>query len=285
MSNKKIVYQGDLGAFSYIAGLNFFGSKNKFWGVKKFEEIFLMIKNKKADFGVIPIENSIAGSIYENYDLLMKYNTNIVGELYLKIAHNLLGIKLNNLTKLQRLKIIKKVFSHYKALEQCNKFFKKYNWIEKIIFDDTAGSAKFVSASQNPSYGAIASRQAAKIYNLDIILKNIEDNKSNYTRFLIITNKKIKIINPNKCSLAFYLRHKPGTLYKALAFFAENKINLTKIESRPIIGKPFKYLFYLDFELNKKNFPSLNNILKNLKKESSKITILGLYKKGKYYYD
>lgn len=279
----KIVYQGYPGAFSHIAGIKFFGEKNKFWGVKNFEEIFSVIKNKKANFGIIPIENSIAGSIYENYDFLIKYKIKVIGEIYLKIEHNLLGIKINNLNKTQRLKIINKVFSHYKALEQCSNFFKKYKWMEKVSFEDTAGAAQFIKNSHNPSYGAIASRLSAKIYNLNIILKNIEDSKNNYTRFLIIANKNIKVKNPNKCSLVFYLKHKPGSLYRALKTFAENKINLTKIESRPIINKPFEYLFYLDFEFSKNKFEILNKILKNLKKDAQGIKILGLYTKGKYY--
>lgn len=284
MADKKIAYQGIPGSFSYIAGIKFFGSKNKFIGTETFKEIFELIKKDKVDFGIIPIENSIAGSIYENYDFLNKYSVKVVGEIYLKIIHNLLAIKFKNFSKEERLKLIKKVYSHPKALEQCQKFFEKHPWIEKINFSDTAGSAKFVSEQKNPSLGAIASELAAKIYNLDIILRNIEDDKNNYTRFLVITrnNKNIRLNNPNKCSLIFKLPHIPGSLYRALRPFAENQINLTKIESRPIIGKPFEYYFYLDFEFNGRKLYDILKVIKEFKKAVQSMKILGFYHKGKF---
>ncbi|GBD34491.1 P-protein [bacterium HR35] len=281
---KKIVYQGIPGSFSYLAGIKFFGNKNKFIGTETFKEIFELIDKNKADFGIIPIENSIAGSIYENYDLLNKYPIKVVGEIYLRIIHNLLAIKLKNISKRKRLKLIKKVYSHPKALEQCNKFFEKHPWIEKVSFSDTAGAAKFVSEQKNPSLGAIASELAAKIYNLDIILRHIEDDKNNYTRFLVITrnNRNMRLNNPDKCSLIFKLPHRPGSLYRALQPFAENKINLTKIESRPIIGKPFEYIFYLDFDFVGKKLNEILKVIKEFKKVAEEVKILGFYSKGKF---
>lgn len=282
----KVVFQGKEGAFSHIAGIKFFGERNTFYGVENFEDIFLALKTNKADFGIVPIENSIAGSVYENYDLLIKYKFFIAGELYLKISHNLLGIKTDISPLSKRLKVIKKVFSHYKALEQCNKFFRKHPWMEKVDCGDTAGAALLVSNSQNISYGAIASKFSAKIYDLDILLENIEDNQANYTRFLIIQKEKPAVNNSRsfqKCSLAFSLRHKPGSLYRTLGIFAQRGINLTKIESRPINGKPFEYLFYLDFEFlkGKDKINLFTEIINELKKETKKIFVLGLYNKGK----
>ncbi len=284
MNKNKITYQGIPGSFSYTVALKFFGKNNIFLGVKNFEEIFIKLKNKTADFGVLPIENSIAGSVYENYNFLSKYKTKIIGEAYLKIEHNLLGIKIPKIKKSKRIKMITKVFSHYKALEQCSNFFKKYYWMQKEIVDDTATAAQFVANNKNPTYGAIASKLASKIYNLNIILKNIEDHKENYTRFLIITNnQKIYPRNPNKCSIILSIKHQPGSLYKVLKIFAENNINLTKIESYPIVGKIFEYFFYIDFELNKQQFKNVKKILQKVKQSTLKTIILGFYKKGKYF--
>lgn len=280
----KIIYQGIPGSFSYIVALKFFGKNNIFVGVKNFEEIFIKLKNKTGDFGILPIENSIAGSVYENYNFLSKYQTKILGEAYLKIEHNLLGIKMPGVKKDKRIKIITKVFSHYKALEQCSKFFNQYHWLQKEIVDDTATAAKFVADSRKPIYGAIASKLASRIYNLDIVLKNIEDYKENYTRFLIITHKqKTRQQKYNKCSLILSIKHQPGSLYKVLKIFADYRINLTKIESYPILGKVFEYYFYIDFELNKQQLKDIKKILQKVKQSTLKTIILGLYERGKYF--
>jgi prephenate dehydratase len=283
---KKIVYQGKSGAYSHIVGLKFFGKNNLFFGKKDFKEIFEDIDKNKADFATVPIENSLVGSVYENYDYLDKYNVEVVGEIYLRIKHNLLGVKIKNLPLKQRLKLIQKVYSHPKALEQCQKFFEKHPWMEKVSFYDTAMSAEFLAKSGDISLGAIASKLAGKIYNLDVILSGIEDDKNNYTRFLIVQKRKNKNLTipskVNKCSLIFSLKHKPGTLYKALAVLAQFQVNLTKIESRPIIGKPFEYKFYVDFEFNSKIKNKLEEILNIFKKQTTKLKVLGYYSKGKY---
>jgi prephenate dehydratase len=277
MLNKKIAYQGVPGAFSWLAGIKFFGRRNKFISVDEFKKIFELVVNKKADYGIVPIENTLAGSIYENYDNLNIYNVKIYGEISLKIEHHLLGIK-TNLPFSRRIKLIKKVFSHPKALEQCQKFFEKYPWIEKVGYKDTAGSAKYVAELKDISLGSIASKEAAKIYGLEIIKENIEDDKNNFTRFLIISreeNKNLKKLN--KGSLIFYLPHIPGSLYKSLKPFAENGINLTKIESRPIKGRPFEYVFYIDFEFSKKDLNRVLDALEEFKKLVKRYKFLGFY--------
>jgi len=277
MLNKKIAYQGIPGAFSWLAGIKFFGKNNKFISVDEFKKIFELVVNKKVDYGIIPIENTLAGSIYENYDYLNAYEVKIYGEISLKIEHFLLGIK-TGFSFHKRIKLLKKVFSHPKALEQCQKFFEKYPWIEKVSYKDTAGSAKYVAEFKDISLGAIASKEAGKIYNLEIIKENIEDDKNNFTRFLIISKKENKNLkNLNKGSLIFYLPHIPGSLYKSLKPFAENKINLTKIESRPIKGKPFEYVFYIDFEFSKKDLHKVMNALKEFRKLVKKFKFLGFY--------
>lgn len=272
----KIAFQGTKGSYSYLAGIKYFGKNKNFIGTKTFKDVFNLVSKKHSDFGIIPIENTIAGSIYENYDLLIQHKVFVTGEIYLKIEHNLLGIKSAFKNKSQRIKYIKKVLSHPKALEQCNKFFEKYSWIEKSIFSDTAEAAKYVAESNDISLGAIASKKCAQLYNLEIIKTNIEDNKNNYTRFLIISNFFSKNNLANKSSLVFTLPHKPGKLYEALEIFAKNNINLTKLESRPIIGKPFKYMFFIDFEFHQQ-LKDLIKIIKKFKRNTSQIKILGFY--------
>lgn len=284
MSNKKIVFQGIKGAFSYLAATKFFGTKNNFIGLNSFKDIFKIVEKSKADFGVVPIENSLAGSIYENYDNFLNYKVKVIGEIYLKIHHCLLGIKTQKVNLRQRLKLIKEVYSHPKALEQCNKFFEKYKWIKKINFPDTASAAKFVADRKDISIVSLSSLVCAKLYNLEVILKNVEDDKNNYTRFLIISKKEITQKNFDKCSLIFSLSHSPGSLYYALEALSKYKVNLTKIESRPIIGKPFEYIFYLDFEFDSQKY-SISDVLKKFRRKVLQLRILGFYQRGKFYED
>lgn len=275
--NKKIVYQGIEGSYSYLAGIKYFGSKNIFIGVNNFKEIFKNVEERKADFGVVPIENSIAGSVYENFDNLNKFKVKVIGEFYLKIEHNLLGIKAKLPFNL-RIKFIKKIYSHPKALEQCNKFLDKYPYIEKIAYSDTASAAKLVSELNDITIACIASKECAKIYNLEILKENIQDNRNNLTRFLIISSKQINIPHANKASIIFTLPHIPGSLYNALKIFAEFKINLTKIESRTIPEKASEYFFFVDFIFSKD--VNLNYVLKEFKKKVNRIKILGIYESG-----
>ena len=276
--NKKIVYQGIKGSYSYLVGVKYFGARNIFIGVDNFKKIFKNVQEKKVDFGIVPIENSIAGSVYENFDNLNKFNVVVIGEYYLKITHHLLGIKAKLPFNL-RIKYIKKIYSHPKALEQCSNFLDKYPYIEKIAYLDTASSAKLVSELNDITIACIASKECARIYNLEILKENIQNNENNFTRFLIISNKKYQTLQGNKASIIFTLSHVPGSLYNALKIFADFKINLTKIESRPIPEKPFEYFFFLDFV-----FPrniNLNYVLKEFRKRVNKIKILGIYEEAK----
>ena len=281
---KKIVYQGIKGSFSYLTALKFFGKNNKFIGTNEFKEIFDNVSNSRVDYGIVPIENSLAGSVYENFDLLLKYEVYVCGEAYYKVNLNLLGVKAKIPTNL-RIKYLKKVYSHPKALEQCKNFFEKFSHIEKINFSDTARAAEFVSKSNDISLGAIASKECAKIYKLQILKKNLEDFKFNFTRFLIITNKRNYKINEdaNKCTLIFILPHTPGSLYRALEIFAVNNFNLTKLESRPIPNRPFEYFFFLDFVFKNMKAKRVKDILlKGLPKRVKNFKILGFYKEAKF---
>lgn len=272
-----ISYQGVPASFSHIAAYQYFGPQHEYVGTNQFVEIFNNLSSNKSEYGVVPVENTLAGSVYENYDHLFHFDVYAIGEITIKIEHQLLGMQQS--TAADNFKQIKKVYSHIKALEQCEHFFETHPWIEKIIHSDTAGAAKMVAESQDPTIAAIASRQAGELYKLQTLQANIEDDPRNFTRFLIISNEKKEIDNADKCSLIITLPHTPGSLYAALAQLASHGVNLTKIESRPILGKPFEYVFYIDIE-----FPDIPKskmtevIMNDFKKHTNSIKILGFYK-------
>lgn len=271
---KTITYQGIKGAFSYLTAVLAFGEDNHFLPSKTFNEAFERISSGKADFGMIPIENSLVGSIYENYDLINAHEMKIVGEHFMKIEHCLLTIPGN------RIEWMKKVLSHPKALEQCKGFFQKHPWIEAVVHADTAAAAAEIAALDNPELGAIASASAAEMYGLSILQKGIEDDPSNYTRFVTVAKNACPDEQADKCSLMVQLQHAPGCLANALKQFAEEGLNLTKIESRPQKGKPFNYLFYVDFEFNENRLHKIENLLNKLCSNVQKLTLLGFYKKA-----
>ncbi len=273
-----ITYQGVPGSYSHITAVSHFGDQNNFIGTKAFKDLFENLKTGKADYVVVPVENTLAGTVYENYDYLDSYPFYASGEYNLKIEHQLLGIHTADSAD-DRLKKIRKVYSHIKALEQCTHFFDSYPWIEETVYSDTAGAAEMVSKANDPAIGAIASKTAAKLYNLDTLKSNIEDDAGNYTRFLIVSAKEEQISGANKCSIIMTISHIPGSLYMALGIFADNKMNLTKIESRPIKGKPFEYVFYVDLEFDSKDIDKVKNIFKTeLTAVTQTFRVLGFYK-------
>lgn len=225
----KIVYQGAKGSYSHKTLLGLNGEKV---GLATFKDVYEAVSKGEADLGLLPIENALIGTIYETIDLLAEGELKIVGELTTKVDHCLLALPDAK---------IKKVLSHPKALEQCTKFLQKHPEWEIVPFYDTAGAA--IAAAADPSVGAIASVGAAQEYGLEILHKNIQDHEKNYTRFFLISKRQAA---GNKSSLCFTLDHKPGALAAMLAQFAGS--NLTHIVSRPIPGKPFEYIFYVDLE-------------------------------------
>ncbi len=281
---KTIVYQGVKGAFSYGAALKEFGKEATLIGLPTFREIFEWLNQGKAEYGVLPIENSLIGSIYENYDLLHSYGMQIVGEHVATIEHCLLSFPDNALGTAEevRLKKIKKVLSHPKALEQCTSLFQRYPWMEAVVYIDTAAAAAEIATQKDPTLAAIASAMAAEIYDLEIIKKGVADDLKNYTRFVIINKEPLKSERVNKCSLLLKLEHVPGALMKLLTPFAERQLNITKIESRPMRGIPFEYLFYLDFEFEEKKRKEVMAILDRLLERVTQLNILGLYRRGRY---
>lgn len=270
----KVAFQGELGAYSEGAAFKFFGKHIQTIPCQTFADVFKTVEKRRADFGTIPIENSLEGTVGQNYDLLLRSNLNIFGEQALKISHCLIvnkGVKVGSL---------KKVYSHPQALGQCREFLEKLK-LEAIPVYDTAGGVRILKKEENREAAAIASERAGKIYQMKILKKGIETNKQNFTRFFIISKNEAKRVKNSKTSIVFFLKNIPGALFKSLEGFAKRKINLTKIESRPIMGKPWEYHFYLDFEGHRED-KKIKEALGDLKEKTLFIKILGSYPATKW---
>jgi chorismate mutase/prephenate dehydratase len=268
----KIGFYGVPGSFTEEAMLKYFGSVEKPNAYDEFADIFIAVKNDEIEYGVLPIENSSTGAISQVYDLIYKYGFYIVGEECIKINQNLIGIKGTTLDT------IKEVYSHPQPIEQSSEFLKKHSGWKLIPFHSTALSAKLISDLKDTSKVAIASNRAANIYGLDIIEPNINNQSDNSTRFIIIS-KSIKTDEScNKVSVVFSLEHKAGTLYKLLSHFAENNINMMKIESRPMEKGAWKYFLYIDFEGNIES-EKVATALKLIEQSSAYFKLIGGYKK------
>lgn len=241
----KVAFQGVSGAYSERATRQFFGKEADPVACHDFNAVFRAVKTGKVPFGVLPLENSLTGSIHQNYDLLLKEPVVIVGEVKERISHSLLA------RKGTRLADVRVVYSHPQALSQCAGFFAKHKRAEATPFFDTAGSARYVATLERKDVAAIASPEAGRRYGLTALRHGIEDNAENFTRFLVIARPSKKtptrLKKPMKTSIVFALKSIPGALHKSLSVFALRDIDLVKIESRPIPGSPWQYLFYLDF--------------------------------------
>lgn len=264
-------FQGVPGSFSEEALLEYFEDEVTIHNVREFEDIFRALKNNEIDYGVLPIENSSTGGIVEVYDLLRKYGFFIVGERTIEVNHNLLGIKG---TKIED---IKEVYSHPQALQQSGEFLKDYPHWEKIPYRNTAASAELIKNENSKGKAAIGSKRAGQIYNLDIIKENINYNKNNYTRFIVIGKNLELQSDYDKISTILTLPHKAGSLYNILSIFAEYNLSLLKIESRPIVDKSFEYFFYIDFEGNLDN-QFVKEAIGELRNNSYDFKLLGNYK-------
>lgn len=272
---KRIGIQGIKGAFHEVAARKFFNEDEiEIIPNNTFPELFKSLNSHKSDIAIMAIENTVAGSILPNYELLRKSKYQIKGEVYLTIRQNLValpGTKIEDITE---------VHSHPMALLQCQAFFEQHPHITLIESLDTAISARDISIKQILKRGAIASKLAAKIYNLEIIAKSIETNKRNYTRFLIISDKNGVNINQaiERSSICFTAKHSVGSLSQVLSVFAFYQINLTKIQSLPILGKEWEYLFYIDLEFN--DYDRYRQSLDAVKPLTTYLSILGEYPKG-----
>jgi len=264
----KVAFQGERGAFSEDAVISFFGEAELF-PRRYIADVFEAVLGNDVEFGVVPVENSQAGSINDTYDLLLSYPLNIYGEIHLRISHCLMTLPGE---KLSRIKII---YSHPQALAQCEEFLRKVQ-AEIIPTYDTAGSAKRIKEEGLKGSAAIASKRAAKIYGLEILAEGIETNPNNYTRFFVISKKKAEPAPKSKTSLVFGTKNLPGALYHCLGAFATRDINLTKLESRPARDKPWEYIFYVDFEGHVDN-PVCREAMAELEQMTNFIKVLGSY--------
>lgn len=274
----KIAIQGEAGSFHDEAANQYYkNQKISIINYRSFKEVFLAVKNNKANFGLVAIENSLYGSINEVYDLLSQYGLAICGEISLRIEHFLLA------TPGTTLETIEEIYSQSPALAQCETYLDSHlPHADRIDYFDTAAGAKYVAKAQSPKLAAIASLQASKIYNLDVLAKNIETDKNNYTRFIVIgKNNLTNLLKSPKTSIMFSTNNKPGALYSVLKLFADANINLTKIESRPILHMAWHYYYYLDFEGNK-NSPAIVEILAKLKDISANLRVLGCYESNTF---
>jgi prephenate dehydratase len=235
-----VAFQGEPGAYSEEAIYAYCGQV-KSLPCETFDAVFASVTAAKCEAGLIPIENSLAGSIHQNYDLLLRHSLWITGEYFLRVRHCL--ITLPGVKKAE----IRKVISHPQALGQCAGYLRKMKGVKPEIVYDTAGSVKMLKASGERDTAAIASRHAAELYGMQILEEGIEDDPENYTRFLLIAPQPAAPARDAKTSIVFSLQNQPGALFKALSVFALRDIDLTKIESRPLVGKPWEYLFYIDF--------------------------------------
>ena len=272
--NLKVSIQGYEGSFHQSAAMKFFGNATEILPCATFNEVIKSVNLKEVDAGVMAIENSIAGSILPNYNLLQKSNLVIVGEVYLQIGQNLL------VNKNVKLEDIKEVHSHPMALQQCLVFLEKYNW-KLIETEDTALSAKHIHQHKSKHIAAIASRLAAELFSLKILAPNIHTMKNNYTRFLILKrlNEMQTPEEANKASLNFHTDHSKGSLAKVLTKISEADINLSKLQSFPIPGSNFKYSFHADLEFD--NLSQFESVIKAIQPSTEYLKINGVYKNGK----
>jgi prephenate dehydratase len=275
-TNPCVAFQGEPGAFSGEAAQKLLGDEVRLIPCETFEKMFAAAENDLCDYCLAPIENSLFGSVYQNYDLLLKHNLRIVGEISLRIVHNLIA------PAETRFEDVRRVYSHPVALGQCLDFFAAHPEMQPAAAYDTAGSVKLIMESRENGAAAIASAAAAEVYGARILLPGIEDDHRNFTRFLLLAPENRGGAPPpeaDKTSIVFTLENRTGSLYRAMAVFALRDIDLTKIESRPLVGRPWEYSFYLDF-IGHTAEPRVRNALQHLGEFASSVKVLGCYRQA-----
>jgi chorismate mutase/prephenate dehydratase len=269
---KTVAFQGEPGAYSESAIYQFFGSKVQVKPCRDFRDVFESVKKQEVQCGVVPVENSLEGSINQNYDLFFSYDLKVCGEAIVKIAHCLIvnpGASMDQ---------IKSVYSHPQALAQCRSYLENAKW-ELIPTYDTAGSVKIIKEQKLLNAAAVASGRAAELYGMQILARDIADNKENYTRFFVLSTEDSPVTGKDKTSIIFSAKHEPGSLYHALGEFAKRNINLTRIESRPTKKTAWEYNFFLDFEGHRTESKCAEALIA-LGKYAIFVKILGSYPKA-----
>lgn len=269
----KIAFQGERGAYSEMAAIQHFGSDIELVPCKTLPDVFASIEGGNVEYAVVPIENSIEGSVNETYDLLINTKMMVCNEIYFRVVHCLISYEDSDLGK------VKLVYSHPQALGQCRNFLQKHK-LEPIPFYDTAGSAKMLKEFPIENAAAIASERAAYVYGMKVLEKGIEDSKSNFTRFIVLGDKDSEPSGNDKTLIIFTTKHMPGALHKVIGEFASRNINLTMIVSRPTKEKPWEYNFYVDFEGHRKD-QKISECLEKLKNHTEFLKVLGSYPKFK----
>jgi prephenate dehydratase len=265
-----VAFQGEPGAYSEAAAYEHFGPQIVTLARDSFEGVFQAVTAAECDLGFIPIENSLDGSIHRNYDLLLQHDLYITGEYHLRIQHCLIA------RPGARLEDIQRVISHPQGLGQCRKTLPNLVNARPEAVYDTAGAVKMVAAGTDMQVAAIASRRAAELYGMQILAEGIEDDPSNFTRFLSIARQAVEPTGATKTTIVVSLKHQPGALHQALQAFAGQNIDLTKIESRPLIGRPWEYLFYIDFA-GACSQASVQQALEELKANTFSLRVFGSY--------
>ena len=268
--NARVVFQGTEGAYGQAAMHQFFGEDVNSFHVRTFREAMESIEEGAADYAVLPIENSTAGPVIEMYDLLDEFENYIVAETILPVVHTLSGLPGAELSD------IKRVYSKAEALMQTTRFLDDHPDWQRISVVNTAIAAKKVLEDNDMSQAAVCSAYAAKVYGLSVLEDKINDDSDNSTRFIVVTNQKVFLKDASKISIRFELPHQSGSLYGILSHFIYNDLNMTKIESRPIKGRPWEYCFFVDFDGNLEE-PAVKNAIRGLREESKNLKILGNY--------
>lgn len=268
--NIRVVFQGDEGSYSQAAMRTFFGKDVNSYHVPKFRDAMEAIAEGAADYAVLPIENSTAGIVADNFDLLVDFENYIVAEQVIPVNHVLMGYPGTTL------ETIRAVYSHPQALSQCEALFEEHRSWQAAAYGNTAQAAKKMAHDRRTDQAAIGSSFAAEFFGLDVLQENISDEEQNATRFMIVTNQRIFQKNAQKISICFELNHSAGTLYNILSHFIFNNINMTHIESRPIEGRTWEYRFFIDFEGNLQD-ASVKNALRGIREEAIQMKILGNY--------
>ena len=269
-----VAFQGERGAFSHSAAIKLLGRSIRVYPCSSFTQVFEALGSGTVTHAVIPIENTLHGSVLENYDNLLRFNSPICGETSIRICHHLIAMPGIRFRDVQR------AFSHPVALNQCRRFFEFNTQIEAVSFYDTAGSVKMLKEQKPAATAAVASEAAAQIYGGKILRRHLEDNRENFTRFFLLTKQAQTPKGATgawKTSVAFSTANKPGSLFRAMACLALRDINLTKIESRPLSGKPWEYLFYVDFS-GSRHDKAVSSALANLAEVTQFCKLLGSYR-------